>query len=317
MSYRYIGRNYGEDAISMIMKNKDIEINHVFSEQDLKNFLKLNELLNNKEMNIEFSYLASTLFKEHKTNIDDLKNLKKLSVLCPNFNITVREGPIYKLEDAFCAEQTVYNIAKNLNDNKDLSKFEKFLLAYDYVISRPYKSDNNHYDKDFLGVMTTDNIICEGYAKLLTKLCSYLDIECEVLIGEDATDTKHYLSDRHALCYVKLEDKKYDIDGTFLSDPTWDHIKDGKKSYDYALFPIQSVLDKNSGHSAYFHKGYDGRVETNGEYCSCTVPAKSSPVIEKDCIEKALKNINLISPKNDNDNNTEKKVKSKEEEFGE
>ena len=314
MSYMYCRGNHEDSNLLKMIDYGKIEINHAFSEQDYKNFLRLGELSNNKEINIIFNYQASSMHDEHKTNIDDLKNLKKLSVLMPNLNITVCEWTQkYSLEEAFMAEQTVFDIAKNLNDDKNLSKLKKFLFAYDYVISKTYKSDGNKHDKNFLGVMTTDNIVCGGYAKLLTKLCSYLDIECEEIMGEDATDREHYLKDRHALCYVKFKDEKYNIDGAFLSDPTWDSIKDGKKSYNYALFPIQSVLDKNSAHSAYFCKGYNGKVETHGEYCGCILPENSSPIIEKDCIEKVLKDIGLISSDDDKLGNATQQTKNKEE----
>jgi len=315
MSYRYYKGNLEDSNILKMIDYGNIEINHAFSEQDYKNFLRLGELSNNKEINIIFNYQASSMYNEHKTNIDDLKNLKKLSVFMPNLNITVCEWTQkYSLEEAFMAEQTVFDIAKNLNDDKNLSKFEKFLSVYDYVISKTYKSDNNEHDKNFLGVMTTDNIVCGGYAKLLTKLCSYLDIECEEIMGEDATDREHYLKDRHALCYVKFKDEKYKIDGAFLSDPTWDssNLRKGEYNYEYALFPIQSVLDKSSGHSVYFYEGYGGRVKTNGEYCGDTLPESSSPEIDGSCFERALKNIHL-TPSGNDDIKSLKQQKSKEE----
>ena len=131
----------------------------------------------------------------------------------------------------------------------DLSPFEKYLYAYNIV--KKYKKFKENYvnateSRDLYKILYNDYIVCVGFSRLLVDLLYKLGIESEeigaiVNIGFDGVENNFELpesviteQDKHSRVRVKLIDSKYNIDGIFIADPTWDnHLE--KDSYAYAL----------------------------------------------------------------------------------
>lgn len=176
----------------------------------------------------------------------DKKNLKivleNVAYMQENYNnkFVFREG--FSIEEALIASKRVNDWVDEINNAKNndepLSPLEKFLYAYQICTSFYYnESDNNRDASRFLfGVLNSDNIVCVGYAGLLTELCNRLDIPCvrqQVKIGN---------SDYHLNCCVSIDDDKYNIHGIYYSDPCWDCIgKYSPPTIKSSLIPYDDV----------------------------------------------------------------------------
>lgn len=139
---------------------------------------------------------------------------------------------------------------------KDLSNFEKFLYAYDIVKHfKKYKeSDDTYNSRDLYQIINNDEyMVCVGYANLLIDLLNKLDIDSYdysvgVDVGFDIVDLKsekvrddvESRNAGHARVIVNMVDHKYNIDGIYVSDPTWDNEL-GNDSYTYALMTFDEI----------------------------------------------------------------------------
>lgn len=139
---------------------------------------------------------------------------------------------------------------------KDLSDFEKFLYAYDIVKHfKKYKeSDDKIASRNLYQVISNDEyMVCVGYANLLMDLLNKLGIDSYdysvgVDIGFDIVDlnsenVRDDVESRnagHARVIVNIVDPKYNIDGFYVSDPTWDNEL-GNDSYTYALMTFDEM----------------------------------------------------------------------------
>ncbi len=143
----------------------------------------------------------------------------------------------------------------------NLSPFEKYLFAYNKVKQyKKYKENNDDKTsaRNIYQLLDNDYMVCVGFARLLGDLLEKLgipsvDYSVGVDVGlDDIKDDTLVLPDKvvsskdgkehevltkrgdHARLEVHLVDPKYDIDGYFLADPTWDN--DMKHdTYNYAL----------------------------------------------------------------------------------
>lgn len=107
----------------------------------------------------------------------------------------------------------------------NLSPLEKTMYAYDLVKHRLYQKDNEdiHSCRDLDRVLTGDKIVCAGYSGLFNAILVSLGIKALPLITKDQ---KH----QRSIAYIK--DEKYNIDGIYVFDPTFDRRKnDNDKEY--------------------------------------------------------------------------------------
>jgi len=134
------------------------------------------------------------------------------------------------------------------NDGKELSPFEKFMLAYEFVTDFVYNEggDTAHLQTShWVPVLDGDKIICGGYASLLEELCRRIFPEKEVIVMPQflkVFDTKGNYSNGHANNLVLIKDEKYNIDGLFYCDACWDSKVNGKKHYVNCCIPLQDIL---------------------------------------------------------------------------
>ncbi len=165
-------------------------------------------------------------------------------------NALRQEGLDCRFQDGFTPEQALEASRKvsswvdEINnarvDGQELSPFEKFLYAYEIATNFVYKlGDKNEEGKEIdpyqsrnlVRVLTGDRIVCVGFSFLLKELCTRLDIACATfsLPGK----TKDELG--HCTCLAYLKDPKYDINGTFFTDPTQGSINGTKRDFSFAV----------------------------------------------------------------------------------
>lgn len=136
----------------------------------------------------------------------------------------------------------VYKISCIINavveeiNSYDLSPLEKIMFVYDRVKYRLYEDDLDDINssRDLDKVLNGDKIVCAGYSNLFTAVLTSLGINSIPVID---LNIKH----QRSLAYIK--DAKYNIDGVYAFDPTWDKRKNKDDinyidRYDYFLMPL-------------------------------------------------------------------------------
>lgn len=136
----------------------------------------------------------------------------------------------------------VYKISCIINavveeiNSYDLSPLEKIMFVYDRVKYRLYEDDLDDINssRDLDKVLNGDKIVCAGYSNLFTAVLTSLGINSIPVID---LNIKH----QRSLAYIK--DAKYNIDGVYAFDPTWDKRKSKEDinyidRYDYFLMPL-------------------------------------------------------------------------------
>lgn len=105
----------------------------------------------------------------------------------------------------------------------NLSPMETIMYTYDQVRNRVYKNESENdspsKSRDLSSVLSSEEIVCVGYSNIFQALLHYMNIRC-LNIGlthkEDEIEAGH----RRNIIYV--QDQKYDIDGIYYFDVTWD-----------------------------------------------------------------------------------------------
>lgn len=131
--------------------------------------------------------------------------------------------------------KTINAIRQRANDIKKLglSPMETIMYVYDQVRNRKYRIENNddayYKSRDLTEVIFGDKIVCLGYANMFNALLCDLGIRSNLVILENKKNKER----GHARNIIYVKDDKYDIDGVYYFDPTWDSRKDDTNEYLY------------------------------------------------------------------------------------
>lgn len=115
--------------------------------------------------------------------------------------------------------------------NSNMSMFEKYMYCYNIVKKfKEYNGDTFDVtdSRDVSKILNNEYMVCAGYVNMLTRLLDRVGISY-IKMGVESNSEENLESneiDKHARLMVKLTDEKYDIDGIFVSDPTWDNNLD-------------------------------------------------------------------------------------------
>jgi len=135
--------------------------------------------------------------------------------------------------------KTMNILKKQADEIKELglSPMEEIMYVYDQVRNRVYTHENSDDEyfksRDLSQVLLGDKIVCVGYANIFNALLTYLGIKSYTVHLENSDDKGHVRN----VIYVK--DSKYDIDGVYYFDSTWDSKKaenDNSYLYRYKYF---------------------------------------------------------------------------------
>lgn len=186
----------------------------------LPNDLKTSDYLKNLDIQDKKLYLDG-IYDTTQSDLDLVLNVagdKKdiyLKVEGNNNYVTVLE-----YENTVKAINEIVEKIKKYN----LSPFEQIMYAYDLVRERIYKfeakGDSPTKSRDLTSVLSGDRIVCVGYAVLLKAILRNFSINAENYIIEHKTKP---LAHQRSMIYVL--DPKYNIDGVFFFDPTFDSRK--------------------------------------------------------------------------------------------
>lgn len=225
--------NYAKRTLDLI-KNIDFcnEIHFICNSDNLLEALSLCE-----KINVPVVIDGTSISLEKYQKILDGYNLSKIS----NNNILVHyqeygnDIDINTLYDTSCQINYITMKIKQYN----LSPLERLIMVYDIVKNNFYhKEINENYliSRTLDNVLNSDYIVCVGYIALINAILKNLDINAKPIFCQ-AKDGKHCRG------IVYLNDEKYNINGVYILDPTWDSKRsstsDKLDRYNYFLLPIE------------------------------------------------------------------------------
>lgn len=152
--------------------------------------------------------------------------------------------------------KTINAVKKQAEDIKklNLSPMETIMYVYDLVRNRVYthelEDESATKSRDLKEVMFGDKIVCLGYANYFSALLYYLGIYSDIVLLYEKENGINVSGHARNLVYVK--DSKYDIDGVYYFDPTWDSKKKENNNtylYRYNYFAkTRSFMDNDKNH---------------------------------------------------------------------
>ena len=239
----------------------EIELN-LGNDIDIKNVLENNPILKTKKIVLPTNF-----------NLDELDKLYELDKKLEKYeNIYVKlEGntlPV-TLKDAI---KTIEILNDEVNKIKklNLSPFETIMYVYDLVRDQEYveeeKGTDHFISRDLTSILLGDKIVCVGFSCKFTALLRKLDIPCyDIDFNTDARP--------HVRNIIHVKDEKYDVDGVYFFDTTWDckynDTNDFLNSYQYfakTLFEMQKINGKGYKYPDIFNNSRDKVVNSFTEY---------------------------------------------------
>ncbi len=219
----------------------------------LKELESINNLINEMYNGKDFYDLVDKIYINNDSIIDN-KSLLKNKKLYLNENIDLskedfknktskwlnsKDNLYVKLnnDSDFMKVDVVKDTIDKISDIVDLIKshhlspLEEDIYAYDIARSKVYKSEGKdepyENSRDLSKVLKGDEIVCLGFANLYDAILTALGHKTRVF-SLKKTDK----DEAHAEVIEKIKDDKYNINGIFISDPTWDS-KNNDNDMDY------------------------------------------------------------------------------------
>lgn len=206
------------DIIKKITKSKNEILDSclyitTFADERTKEYFEQNPIL--KKLNIHFS-------GSFPIDIETGNKLKELFGDYEKVSLYIDGNNTPRTIDEYL--QTINGINNIVSEIKkyDLSTLEQIMYAYDLVRDRVYTKESDEESKavsrDLSSVLFGDKIVCAGYIAIFNAVLKGLGINAinYILYKKENSKTGHVRS------MVRVTDDKYNVDGVFLFDPTWD-----------------------------------------------------------------------------------------------
>lgn len=207
--YQYLRNN-----VDKIFDN--IEYVKFYEDFDVLEFIESNPIIMGKKIVLGESLEISDYDKITKllTEFDQYKD---------NIYVSISNNIGYvSLDEAFSIINTIKDEALKIS-SLNLSPLETVMYTYDLVRNRVYKTEDKDDDplesRNLKSVLTGDKIVCVGYANIFDVLLKYMGFNSKT-VGLTFKDDENKPGHRRNVLYLK--DDKYDIDGVYYFDVTWD-----------------------------------------------------------------------------------------------
>lgn len=202
--YKYFNEDFDLlnncESITLVAEDEDIIIK----------YLKDNPILLTKKVMID------TLYK-----LEDFMYVKEKYKDFPNlyFYIEGNKEPINIID----YEKTVNTINDIISKIKrfNFSPLEQLMYAYDLIRTKVYneekEEESQNLSRDLTSVLLGDKIVCVGYANIFEKVVAGLGIK----VQQHRMINKNHQKTGHRINIVYINDEKYDINGIYYFDLTW------------------------------------------------------------------------------------------------
>lgn len=226
--------------------NSICEADNVYFECDKNNLLKVLSLCENINCPIVIDGTKISL-EEYKELLDkyDFNKLynRNIKVYYQKYNEAIN---IFELYSISCQIDFIAKKIKKYN----LSPFEQLILVYDIVKNNVYIKENDN-DSPFTSrtlnnILNNDYIVCAGYVTMANAILKSLGNNVTSILCDN---------DTHCRGIIYINDKKYNIDGVYVFDPTFDRKKGNDNEYfidNYNYFSLPYYIAEKSSHTELF-----------------------------------------------------------------
>ena len=206
------------------------EGNNVFVEADsLENVIKGLKYIRENKLEQDLTIMLRQGRYDEFLITDNYEFFKELQDKNINIDFTYNSGEnIYHLDKVLRNEELLRNIAEDIK-SKNFSPAEEVIAVFDIVkVFKPFKELDPNQGGDtsksraLYEYLNNNYMVCAGYADFFTNLCRRLGIKCED-IGLVIVDMEKKKFTGHARNYVNITDEKYNIDGLYVIDSTWEN----------------------------------------------------------------------------------------------
>ncbi len=205
------------------------ENDHIFIDIDaIDNFDLLKEFID-RIKNIDIVIKASNT--EKAFNFISSLNENEVSNVYVNYQFSSENASVKDYKNMIFKLHDLVHTIKSLN----LSELETVMVVYDIVKANEYKKipeDDPSLTRAVHNVVLGDGCVCAGFSNYFNFLLNELGIKSyPVILDHDNRITRH----QRSIMYVN--DKKYEVEGIYMFDPTYDCKKDDTfvNNYDYFL----------------------------------------------------------------------------------
>ena len=246
-------------------RSKNVTIYSDISNKEINDFKESDELIitiDNVEEDEEGYYKKALIILEKFDKLDKKFTIKvkcnKRSLFDKyfsekkynNINLLVNNDFYdYPIEEYLKEEKVLNLMVNNINDS-NCTPFEKYIAVYNIVKNfKPYneekEGENPELSRNIKFILNGDYMVCVGFSKLFRELLDKVGIEASIYNTsvDISYDDGFTLEDIpinnviHSRVLVNLVDEKYDINGYYISDPTWDNDKEIDK-YSNMIMPF-------------------------------------------------------------------------------
>ena len=219
--------NVSSKELELLNNAEYVEIN--FPIDKVISYIKRNHILKNKKI------ILDGFLIQDKRSFELIK--KELGDIIDNIYFSIEgNDDVVNYKDCLNTFKTIDNIVNKINQY-NFSPLEKIMYVYDLVRDKVYteedKEDNYTASRDLSSALLGDKIVCVGYAKVFHKLLDKLNIKSYLYNLKDKYDISG-----HTRNVIYVKDEKYNIDGVYFFDSTWDskYAKDDNKYLNSYLF---------------------------------------------------------------------------------
>lgn len=201
------------------------------------------ETNNTNNITYIFDFLTKKGYKIEKITYDIKdktyydKDFSSLESVASNTNLYIKYGPTdYAIYDEFAGLQETIKWTTQIINGTNLSPVEKLMFAFDFMKTFKYNESLNEKmdSREPHRILETGNIVCVGYSRFLQEIVENLNIGIKIGdVGVNCYDKNGNNRGGHARNIVKIDDDKYNINGIFILDSTWDSVKHNNIPTDY------------------------------------------------------------------------------------
>ena len=231
--------------------NPNLKFIYLFNEEDLLDkdiekrvsdvLEKLTKMIDKNDIIISFDHQV-------KPNLNNNQTCKKLVNLTKKFEDVFvgleSEQHTFTVGEVLHANSKIDEIVNKIKSEK-LSCTEALMQAYMFVTNHAYvnKQHDSSIPRTIYGVLNSDEIVCVGYCELLKEIMNRLNYKnLKVYLNNVEALIINEVCDKHRNLIVYLKDEKYNLDGYYYIDPTWDaKRKDEEYKFNFFMLPLKEI----------------------------------------------------------------------------
>lgn len=248
--------------------HSDLKFIYLFNEEDLldenisekvKNVLSvLTKEIDLKDIIISFDHQLKDNLNSNQT----CQNLLKLTQEFSSVNLGIEaEFRTWNINEIISTNNKLDKIVEEIKE-KNYSCVEALMHAYMFVTNHLYIDSKNDSSvpRTIYGVLNSDQIVCVGYCELLKEIMNRLHYkDLKIFSNNVEAVIINEVCNKHRNLIIYLKDEKYNLEGYYYFDPTWDAKRqDEEYKFNFFMLPIEEIKNINE------YKIYTENVKFSG-----------------------------------------------------